>query len=975
MFTDQRSSFPADESDLASDAPRELRIGLAALDLRLIDRATLLTSLSAWRDHPHKTLGQVLVERGYLSAKHEELLEALVDSIENANLRESRPVARPAAPPLADVSASRHESKTPSDSPDDSRTQAFLPDAGDELSGLRHVSRLTRERLFAEGGLGQIWLCVQHELLTRRRVAVKQLKPHLADDQQRREQFEFEANVTCSLEHPNIVPVYGLGRTDDGRPYYVMQFIHGELLRDRITEYHNADRHVSDRSERDVELRKLLQQFVNVCDTIHYAHSRGILHRDIKPENVKIGKYGQVMVLDWGLALPFDPRRHDISSDEPSVGAERPRPLAGAEEGRFIGTPGYTSPEQALGKLGALGPRSDVYSLGAVLYCLLTGAPPITADSTEEAIAKAQRGEFPRPRELDPRIPRPLEAICLRAMMFTSEKRYASARALASDIEHWLADAPVTALADSTLNRILWFARHHKPATIAVASVLGVAVLASLLLSQSLQRIMHERDGRQQAFMAIEEALFPADSAQRLNENLNPSLRLQQKYESIVDRDFHEETQDLNLARVPAKIARLPHPFEQTMGLLNQAERQYRKLIEASANDQNLQGEYAMLLINRGIALRDARRYDSSRADLNSAVDQLKTLTARYPEPRFEQMLAQAYHELATLMTFEGNRSQLAAAEDLYLQSRRIRQELVARYRGDLGVEYRHDLAMSDGWLGDLYLSLCQFKEARQRYDDSLKLREELHSERPNNWERSFQLARAYNNFVNVYAEYGDPERPENDPEQLRMALDYSERARRLQTVIVGENPANIDYRVDLGGTHNSAADILIDLGQHDNAAPLAFGAQQIFTELVAHDPNNPRFHSALAETHVILAKYYREAKNESQVTTALAAAEASLQEVMRERRDDGTSVENTNRKNDSDFLTAALIHALRAEVLTGDARSAEIKLAIAQLQEREQRGEQGPRRLQRDRGFKTLHGEPQFKQLITELQGHWKAK
>jgi hypothetical protein len=544
---------------------------------------------------------------------------------------------------------------------------------------------------------------------------------------------------------------------------------------------------------------------------------------------------------------------------------------------------------------------------------------------------------------------------------------------LASDIEHWLADAPVVAYAESSLQQSLRFARHHKAATMAVGAVLGVAAIALLFISHTQQKTIHEREGRQNAYLAIEEALFPADSAQRLNENINPSIRLQQKYESIVNRDFHQETEAVNLARVPAKIARLPHPFEQTLLLLNQAEQRYRGLLEAQPDDLELQSEFTSLLISRGTALRDNRHYDTARRDLNAAVDLLKQLVARTPQPRFEQMLAQAYHELAVLMTYEGNRDQLTAAEGLYLQSRQIRQELTARYRGDLGIEYRHDLAMSDGWLGDLYLSLCQFKEARHRYDDSLRMREELHQEKPGNWERSFQLARAYNNFVNIYAEYGDPNRPDGDQKQLDEALEYSARARRLQIINVGESPANVDYRLDLGGSNNSAASILVDLGRHDEAAPLAFAAKQNFTELTARDPSNPRYHSALAETHIILAKYYRQAKNEAQATQALANAEASLREVMRERRADGQDVLNPSRKNDADFLTAAAIHAMRAEPLQGAVRKIELDAALKELRERDERGVQGPWRLERDRAFLTLRDEPEFKKLVAELKTRWR--
>ena len=216
---------------------------------------------------------------------------------------------------------------------------------------------------------------------------------------------------------------------------------------------------------------------------MQYAHDRGVLHRDLKPGNIMLGKYGETLVVDWGLAKPGS--RPSEPGADASGGFDEPtlRPASasrGAETvaGTAIGTPAYMSPEQAAGRLDQLGPASDVYSLGATLYCLLTGAPPFRSKITGEILQQVQRGDFPRPRQLKPSIPAPLEAICLRAMALKRDERYAGPRALADDIEHWLADEPVSAWPEPVTVKLGRWTRRHKPLVSGLAAALLVGLLA-----------------------------------------------------------------------------------------------------------------------------------------------------------------------------------------------------------------------------------------------------------------------------------------------------------------------------------------------------------------------------------------------------------------------------------------------------------------------------------------------------------------
>ena len=283
------------------------------------------------------------------------------------------------------------------------------------------------------------------------------------------------------------MPVYGLGTYASGRPYYAMRFIKGDSLKEAIEHFHAGGPKKNNPGRHALELRKLLRRFLDVCNAISYAHSRGVLHRDLKPGNIIVGKHGETLVVDWGLAKP-------LGRVEPGSGAgERtlcPPSASGDAEtlpGSALGTPAYMSPEQASGDLDRLGPRSDVYSLGATLYCLLTGKPPFEGNDIGEILRAVRSGNFVRPRVLDPTLDPALEATCLKAMANQPEDRYSSCRALAEDVERWMADEPVWAWDEPLPRRARRWARRNRTAVsvAAVALLTGVVGLAALAAVQS----------------------------------------------------------------------------------------------------------------------------------------------------------------------------------------------------------------------------------------------------------------------------------------------------------------------------------------------------------------------------------------------------------------------------------------------------------------------------------------------------------
>jgi serine/threonine protein kinase len=234
-----------------------------------------------------------------------------------------------------------------------------------------------------------------------------------------------------------------------------------------------------------------------------YAHSRGVLHRDLKPANIQLGSYGETLVVDWGLAKTMESPGQTSEGNAPPLWPAL-RAKEDTHEGVVVGTPAFMSPEQASGRGLQVGPASDIYSLGAILYTILTGRTPVEKGTVQDVLRGVQRGEFAAPRALRPDIPRALEAICLRAMALRPESRYASARSMADDIERWLADEPTSAYQEPLSTRLRRSLRRHRPIAVGAA----VAVLLTFLGLLSLQTKFTKQQELQHHLKAANETLI-----------------------------------------------------------------------------------------------------------------------------------------------------------------------------------------------------------------------------------------------------------------------------------------------------------------------------------------------------------------------------------------------------------------------------------------------------------------------------------
>ena len=290
--------------------------------------------------------------------------------------------------------------------------------------------------LLGVGGMGEVWRVYDPSL--NRHLALKSLRPHLQPDAILEARFLGEARLTAQLQHPGIIPVHTTGELEDGRRYFTMKEVSGRNLREIIREIHfnsSASRWLT--TSDGWSLKRVMGAFLQVCQAVAYAHQRGVIHRDLKPSNVMMGEYGEAYVMDWGLA------RVDGQSDQRPSRNVRPEDETLTVWGEVPGTPAYMSPEQIVGDTDAIGPHSDVYALGAMLYEILSGQPPYGRSSPEDTIRLSQAGPPKPPSEVEkdqpgPPIPGELQDICMHALSREPRSRFPDASVLSREISAWL---------------------------------------------------------------------------------------------------------------------------------------------------------------------------------------------------------------------------------------------------------------------------------------------------------------------------------------------------------------------------------------------------------------------------------------------------------------------------------------------------------------------------------------------------------
>lgn len=401
------SQSPTRGAPLADGAPMvdaDLEFAAAALQMRLIDRRQFLDACHARGDG---SMADSLVARGWLSEAERTSVQTQIE-LEATRRAEGEP-------------DNNHETLTLSP------TESIAASSGLARSPLAVRERITLRGLHSSGGIGEVWRA--HDRVLDREVALKRLKAQQARSPANRARFRREAQITGSLDHPGIVPVYDYVATDDGTPFFTMRFLRGRTLADVIRTVHDA-RTSEGQPLVGPALFELLDHFSSVCNTVAFAHSRAIIHRDIKAENVIVGDYGDVIVLDWGLAKRVS-EADVVDEVTPAL------TLGGTLQGELLGTPPHMAPEQALGHNDRVDYRTDVYGLAALLYQVLTGEAAFTGDDAK-AILRAVIERPPTPPSVRVAgVPEALERACLRGLAKDPDARQQSVRELAEEVREW----------------------------------------------------------------------------------------------------------------------------------------------------------------------------------------------------------------------------------------------------------------------------------------------------------------------------------------------------------------------------------------------------------------------------------------------------------------------------------------------------------------------------------------------------------
>jgi len=346
----------------------------------------------------------------------------------------------------------------------------------------RLKARFRLVRKLGQGGLGRVWLALDESM--NRYVALKEITA-TAGAEQALDRFRREAEITGRLEHPGIVPVYQLGDDlDSGQAFYAMRFLGKQTLQDAIVEYHERR---EDGDDNPMLIRGLLTAFVSVCQAIGHAHSRKVIHRDLKPENVAIDSFGQVIVIDWGLAKVIDEvGLGDRFSDLSMAGNDAQQQTM---VGQVLGTPLYMAPEQAAGRIDELDERTDIYGLGAILFAILTGQAPheqtrnsSSAITTRELISAIASEPSPSPRALNNDVDPALAAICVKAMSRRRYARYQTASELADDVQRWMAGERVSAHREGVSRSLTRWMRQHR----VLSQLLAVGLIVALVTGATL---------------------------------------------------------------------------------------------------------------------------------------------------------------------------------------------------------------------------------------------------------------------------------------------------------------------------------------------------------------------------------------------------------------------------------------------------------------------------------------------------------
>jgi tetratricopeptide (TPR) repeat protein len=682
-------------------------------------------------------------------------------------------------------------------------------------------------------------------------VALKVLPFAAAMDPTQLRRFQTEALAAAQLHHTHIVPVYSVG-CERGVHYYAMQFIEGQTLAQAIAErrrlkesqWHGLPaREQSDPGQdarvtptplsRSREFFRMAAALgIQAAEALDHAHKLGIVHRDIKPANLLLDIEGSLWITDFGLARLQDDAGLTMTGD-------------------ILGTLRYMSPEQALAKRGYLDHRTDIYSLGATLYELLTSRPAIEGLDRQEVLRKIAQDEPISPRRINPAIPRELETILLKAMDKEPGSRYATAQDLADDLERFLEHKPIRARRPSLVERAAKWSRRH---TVVVASAILLLVMAVAALSISMALIARER----RAVIQQRDRANAFANETRIQRGLaEQQARLARQ---AVDEMYSEVAEKWLRGR--ARLEPLQREF------LEKALRYYEQFAQVKTDDPQVRMTIARSLrrvgdIRSGLGLPKEAE-DAYRRAL--AIDH--DLAAGSPAAKEPQLdAANDAIRLGALLLSTGRHDD---AERLYHEAREIAEAAMASTPSE--TESQRPLAMSHANLGFVLAARGRSADAERHYRRAIGLYEGLTARSDAKPDDSKKLANAFNNLGNLY----------RSTKRLPESEAAYRRARDLMQRLVDTDPTQPDYRETLAYILNNLSSALQRLHRYEESERVFRQAIEVQQRLADEFPSVPDYRYELASLHGNLGVLLRSMGRAQQGKAAFQQAVALMQEVTR---------------------------------------------------------------------------------------------
>jgi serine/threonine protein kinase len=713
-----------------------------------------------------------------------------------------------------------------------------------------------------EGGMGVVFMAEQ-ERPVRRKVALKVIKPGMDTDAVIA-RFEAERQALALMDHPNIARVLDAGATDAGRPFFVMELVHGVP----ITLFCD---------ERRLTPRERLELFAPVCQALQHAHQKGVIHRDVKPSNVLVTEVdGRPVpkVIDFGVAKAVGQPLTDRTL------------LTGL--GAVVGTPEYMSPEQA-GASPDVDTRTDVYALGVLLYELLTGTTPLTRQrlrraAMAEVFRAIREEEPPRPstrlseskdslasisalRRTDPAhltrlVRRDLDWVVMKSLEKDRSRRYATANELSADVQRYLADEPVQARPPSVRYRLGKFVRKHRAGAVAASLVLAALTAGVVGTAFGLVRARRERDAKQSALVRLqgEEA--------KTREALGAEQRARREADAAVDqtRDALRSMTDVVVER---QIARQVTLTDQDRVFLKKVLASYERFASLRGDSPRTravraEGFFRVARIHEKLGERDA-----ALSEYRQALRLLKRLAAEFPAaPEYRHDLARCHDLLGRLL---GHLGKQAEAEAEFREALALETKLAAEFPA--APEYRLFLSYARSNLGVLRMAKGKPAEAEAEYREVVALRKQLADDFPAVPEYHHELARghrALGELLKVQARRSDAE------------AEYSA-ALALQTPLAAEFPAVPAYRTDLASTHHSLGNLLAVRGRRPEAEAEFRRAIVLEAQLAAEFPAVPDYRDYLASSHRDLANQLTALGRRTEAVAEIRTAVALLKPLVAE--------------------------------------------------------------------------------------------